>query len=357
MLISALTDDKKLCVRLHAEQAYSEIDIKQLDELKLLDEQLYFTKGYYTKKITYSVLDKLLNYFEKLESEINTICLDFSNLHEVQDNMSTYWYKMFMKLKQKGLDIILINISTRMYGNLFSCLLDLIETDCKIYQSSDLEDKLSKVIISDGTVDITYNYSKQTEELYDKKLKENLQQCTKDNSKNLQHSSSPVYLSKYIDIKEFIRNKNFFLLSVYVLVHRMIKSKKVSGEYNENRNKILFFHTLNGANIASMIAMLLGIDVLFLDHIGPINKVYKNSFEYSIQKEKEYIIVSDVVCLRTELRIAKNLIEFLGGRYSGHVSIVEVETIKNDEVYKLGTPLFFLRKEDNIIDYSIKTEF
>ena len=59
-------------------------------------------------------------------------------------------------------------------------------------------------------------------------------------------------------------------------------------------------------------------------------------FVKPIMKEREdkskYIVVSDLVCLGTEVKITKNLIEFSGGKYLGNVSLVQVETLNREDL-------------------------
>jgi hypothetical protein len=74
-----------------------------------------------------------------------------------------------------------------------------------------------------------------------------------------------------------------------------------------------------------------------------------------INKNKRYLVVSDMVCLGSEVRIAKNLIEFSGGEYIGNVSIIRVNTMKKEDVYSNVETIYLIVKGNNKIGYSIKT--
>ena len=83
--------------------------------------------------------------------------------------------------------------------------------------------------------------------------------------------------------------------------------------------------------IVSILSKLLNLDILVFDKIGPITKLY-NKIEKHNFEQRKYIIVSDLVCLGTEVKITKNLIEFSGGKYLGNVSLVKVETLNRDDL-------------------------
>jgi hypothetical protein len=76
-----------------------------------------------------------------------------------------------------------------------------------------------------------------------------------------------------------------------------------------------------------------------------------------IEESKKYLVVSDLVCLGTEVKVAKSLIEFLGGKYLGSISIIRIETINPiDKTYENTECVFEITKESNAeIGYGIKT--
>lgn len=80
-----------------------------------------------------------------------------------------------------------------------------------------------------------------------------------------------------------------------------------------------------------MLSKLLKLDILVFDKIGPINKLY-NKLEKHNYENKKYIVVSDLVCLGTEVKITKNLIEFSGGKYLGNVSLAKIETLTREDL-------------------------
>ncbi|UXD71085.1 hypothetical protein MUK51_07265 [Sphingobacterium faecium] len=96
-------------------------------------------------------------------------------------------------------------------------------------------------------------------------------------------------------------------------------------------NPILVSQSLTSTFIVSILSKLLKLDILVFDKIGPITKLYNKLEKHNFDKRK-YIVVSDLVCLGTEVKITKNLIEFSGGEYLGNVSLVKVETLNRDDL-------------------------
>lgn len=134
----------------------------------------------------------------------------------------------------------------------------------------------------------------------------------------------------------------------------MLNNDEKSWNVKKKNNKVLVCQNLNSSFIASILSSFLLIDLITLDHIGPINKVY-NEIEKKFSSELEYIIVSDVVCLGTEVRIAKNLIEFSGGKYIGNVCIVRIMTMLEKDRYKDTESIFEISKDNNPLDFKILT--
>jgi len=124
---------------------------------------------------------------------------------------------------------------------------------------------------------------------------------------------------------------------------KKIRIKKEWKDSFESKDKpILICQSLNGSIIASVLSSLLGLDLFIIDGIGPINKLYR-SLGATIETGKKYIVVSDVVCLGTEVKITKNIIEYLGGVYFGNVSIVRIESIKT---YDNVESVFYIDKSN-----------
>ena len=100
--------------------------------------------------------------------------------------------------------------------------------------------------------------------------------------------------------------------------------------------------------------------VVFLNHLGPKKKLYRERHKEQLLADRDYLIISDVVCLGAEIERAKTLIEHAGGKLKGILSVVLVEVVSErpqteSDIEKVA--LLTLTKEYNPINYQIKTDF
>ena len=168
--------------------------------------------------------------------------------------------------------------------------------------------------------------------------------------------SSNVQLPKYINIKAFIEQKKISFLGLYLLCKKAIQKELVG----YNKHPLLFFSSMAGSYLASVFSKLACIDMVFLNHLGPKKKLYRELHKEQLLADKDYLIISDVVCLGAEIERAKTLIEHAGGKLKGILSVVFVEVVSEcpkteNEIEKVS--LLTLSKEYNPIDYQIITDF
>lgn len=144
---------------------------------------------------------------------------------------------------------------------------------------------------------------------------------------NTVHTSSSVLLTSYIDIKKFIVEKRIFML--YAIYRLAMKTKRHWLDQSKTNKKkpVLVCQSLNGSFIASFLSTLLDLDLYILDQVGPVNKLYR-AIGAKIESNTDYIVVSDMVCMGTEVKIAKSIVEYLGGNYIGNVTIVRTVSVK-----------------------------
>ena len=88
--------------------------------------------------------------------------------------------------------------------------------------------------------------------------------------------------------------------------------------------------------------------------------LYRELHEEQLLADRDYLIISDVVCLGAEIERAKTLIEHAGGKLKGIISVVFVEVVSErpkteDEIEKVS--LLTLTKKYNPIDYQIINDF
>lgn len=305
MIISKIIIDNCIYYHLHAEQTITAafIDGKNLG---ILEQSV-------TDKTFNNIID---DYSTEVVKE--TLVLNFEGIADIQNNQLS----KIVQLKKISKLLVLINVKSEIIKEL--TLLDLFNnTNNKIDSNGDYF-----VFYCDESSSISIRYS--TEEIFHEHFLNLVKSkyCDRLDDKDKYHSSSSVYLSKWINIKRFASiDKEFFIYSIYQLAIKSYKKWfKGRKEIEDDEKPILVCQNLNSSYIASILSTLLGSDILILDQIGPINKMY-STLDSKIENHKKYIVVSDLVCLGTEIKIAKSLIEFLGGIYLGNISIVRIQTI------------------------------
>ncbi|MFH1119502.1 MAG: hypothetical protein V1775_06730 [Bacteroidota bacterium] len=365
MICSSLENPKYHHLELHAEQAFTNVELYSRYSLEFNNSLSHTPSATYTevdkeekqienievgvfgKKLTITTLNKLLKYLQNINIQSTYLVVSLNRLDYVQKNIYPKLHDSIIQMTQKGKSVILTNISESVFEQLkLSSLADinkqLIKKDCYIFSTipnfsvtefDDLNDEL-------------------IEDLFEITLIKETGLSSNALDQELNPSSS-VYISKFVNAKNLLNNDTFFSYCIYRLAIKMIHSNGrdwlVLPDYDSADDKIsLFFQTLNGAYIASTLSDLLQADTCFVDHIGPINKLYNTYFGERISFGKNYIVVADVVCLGTEVKIAKSLIQYNGGFYIGNVSIMRSKTLKDeDRKYTDVVTLFEINKANN----------
>jgi hypothetical protein len=284
-------------------------------------------------------IDTLKRILEDCSSSFCSI-LNFDNIISCQSNL----INVLKEIKDASKGLIIINISNEIVNG----------QHLNRYKNANnlQEDDIYKLLYMD-THNSSIDYDFFNEELFKLDFKEKLKKYIHTKNK-ITHTSSSVYLNSYVDVKEFISlDYAFTIFSVYNLALKL-KEKWLSK--SDDDFPILVCQNSNSAFIASLLSGLLSLDILILDKIGPINKLYKR-LGSTIIENKKYLVVSDFVCLGTEVKIVKNLIEFSGGKYLGNVSLIRVETIDAiDKVYKDALSVFEITRANNKdLNYYIST--
>lgn len=322
MIISKIINDEIAYYCLQAEVAYfhSEDDVRiKIDESSLPKSVIDLVSN--------DILSDMLS---------KAIVLDFDGIENVQVNALDDAIVKISDLcdRIKGKRIILTNVKSSIIQQVKS--LSLKVSDNSKYLNQNYYDYFL-------LCDIEHNQLLNCKEVFDVAITDKLK-CYIEKERMENHSSS-VYLSAYIDIKKFITlDKAFFLYCIYRLARKVWVKWIKGGQGEKSMDKpILICQSLNGSFIASILSSLLDLDLFIIDSIGPINKLYR-SLGATIKPGKEYIVVSDVVCLGTEVKITKNIIEYLGGIYKGNVSIVRVKSIRQ---YNNIESVFNITKDNN----------
>lgn len=125
-----------------------------------------------------------------------------------------------------------------------------------------------------------------------------------------------------------------------------------------DKRNVFFCHTMNGAYIAGVLSQLLGYDLVYVDHLGPYNKLNKVDFNKGKSHQEEFIIVADMICQGNEFLRAKNIVEYLGGTVRGCVGVLRMAI--SSLIPQTGIDIFAIRyaPKDAVdeLGYSIRTE-
>lgn len=312
--------------------------------------------GIYCDSFQVITFDEIAKDIENKKDKVKNIILDFKYIiTSVNPNLT----QKFTTLKNKGYHIALINIAESVVNQMSLNTLvnkDNLKFDKEI--KDDFTGELSNKVYfkkfylfehKNNFVDNDFNI----QPFYKIYFKDTLIPYMEVHNK--EHTSSFVYLRSFVNIKKVISyEKTLMIYSIYLLAIKIQKEWK--GEINEDT--ILVCQSLNSSYVVSILSVLLRLDILILDKIGPVNKQY-NRLNNNISNQKKYIVVSDLVCLGTEVKIVKNLIEFMGGRYLGNVAIIKTQTLKSSDIKRKEATLavFSIDKTNNKeLNYYITTE-
>lgn len=301
MIISKLEHPDFIYYDLHSEEVYSNY-INQTNE------------GIYADRLHSITLERIKDQLS-LDDNTKNLIFDFKNISDTQPNLHSY----FGDLKNNRFKILFLNITKDLIKQLE---FNSIRNEKNIEDNIQVFDTYTRIPKEEEGYKCFYLFENESEvffnddfnifdEIFNKKFKEELKKCREDYTEP--HSSSFVYLSSYFNIRKLVsHNKGFAFYSIYKLAIRIIYESRQSAwktflsncNIEEFNKPTLVCQSLTSSYIVSILANMLNFDVLILDKIGPINKIY-NTLNKNIIEDKDYIIVSDLVCLGTEIKIAK----------------------------------------------------
>jgi hypothetical protein len=354
-------------IDLHVEQTFTNL-IKAYElipdyESISKESELASQQGIYTKRLSKSPLQNIFNELNKSKLEKYTI-LDFDNLLICSRNLHSHILNLINLIIKKKSKPVLINIDKNLYKSLelekLQNKVDLALTDSyKDIIIGDERNKNELYKICKTKLSKTISFLKIKDETFESDLIKYLKKYSKPTTLT-ENKSSSVNINQYINIKKLIEeNISFLYYCIYRLARKMINNDVPDGRkwnLEQGSKYVLFCQTLNGSFIASVLSDLLSLDIAYLDHIGPLNKLYAANFGERIKLKKEYIVVADIICFATEVKIAKNIIQYAGGIYIGNISIVRIKTVNIEDRYKDEIYLYDIRKKKNPLNYEIKVD-
>lgn len=332
MIISRIIQGDSIYYNVHAEQAITEAFILEPSGL-----------GGLKNVLTVTTINNIVDDIKYCEYRDCTVVLDFNKIDDCQRNLKDKIHELIDYVKNIALTNIKSIIVERLELTIFK-------------ERNTLDGEVYKCFWPDTkTTSVTVN---STREVFENEFKKILVKHVSSNGSLIVHNSSSVYLTSYIDIKSFIvKEKELLIYAIYQLAVKMEQHwhKEIISRHSKEK-PILICQSLNSSYIASILSRLLKLDVLILDQIGPINKLYR-TLNQKIEENRNYIVVSDLVCLGTEVKITKSLIDYWGGIYCGNVSIVRTESILPADKTRSNVETVFVINKDNYreLNYEIKT--
>lgn len=291
MIFSKIIDNNTVYYDLYAEQR-----LNNMNEDRAVDNL----------SVSKTSLDEICDDIQS-EQRYNVFVLECEKLESMQLNAME---RRMGELYKKGKTIVLANAKESLLAPMVIC--SVFHAENSKYK----KDGIYEWFILKNGVDLSNisPMSRVFKRFFLEKLKTYSFPLPKNDRK---HTSSSVELTSYIDIKKLmVQDRAFMLYAIYRL------AMKINVHWlNDEKKPVLVCQSLNGSFIASVLSVLLGLDLYILDQVGPINKLYR-SLGAKVKANINYVVISDMVCLGTEVKIVKNIIEYLGGNYVGNATIV-----------------------------------
>lgn len=306
MIISFIENPQYTYFNLHAEEVISSNYLND-------DNQ-----GVYISSLQFETVNRLYNFIKESDSITQKyLVFDFDNIEHIQANI----LDKIIEIRDLDYKLIFINISDKIINSLS---LRSIQNDKNIL--NDVAGYNTFYFFSDNESEL-YSVDLINFKIFNEYFKNKLANGYIVEY-NKPHASSFVYLHSFIDLKKFISIENPF---IYYALYRLAIKIKDKWQPELINNPILVGQSLTSTFIVTILSKLLKLDILVFDKIGPITKLYNKLEKHNFENRK-YIVVSDLVCLGTEVKITKNLIEFSGGKYLGNVSLVKIETLTREDL-------------------------
>ncbi|MFV0501776.1 MAG: hypothetical protein ACK5MH_09330 [Bacteroidales bacterium] len=310
--------------------------------------------GYFVKDLERKTIDDVSKKIVTLLESNSSIEKIFIDGYELLDCHNAYdeFNRIVEYCISSNIDILLIRIHKMIYGS--SHLYEIQGIEKTDSDRADYYNLSSNKNITIGNFD-SYIFT-----LYENLLLKNHLYIEDQEEGKQCSASSNVELPKYLNIKKFIEDKEISFLGLYLLCKKAIREELVPNHDSIDK-PIVFFQSIVGSYLASIFAKIACLDMAYLDHIGPKSKIYRTICKETFKNQNnKYLLISDVICMGTEIQIAKSIISNEGSEVIGILPIINIKVI--DKVEDSREPkicsLFTLTKENNKeIGYQIITNF
>lgn len=288
--------------------------------------------------ITDSYIENLCENLNVLNKTTDILILDFKNI--ISCNRGIEKLKDLPLFNNMFIVNVTSDINTSILERLLVCIPDLKRVN--------LSEQEFILCVGDQNPGINSYY---VERIYQKHILTVLQKndvVHKKDTISLFLDSSGIYSNTYLYI-----NKIFYSYEAYMYICYQL-ADKISDDENFNRIDALVSTSKTGAIIASIVGRMLNKKTIHFLEIGPKFQYLKKQSIDKIRKDKEYYIISDFICLGTEIRLINAIIDCLGGSILGGIAVASYISLNkseyNQSIFKSITSL------TTITDYEINYE-
>ena len=159
--------------------------------------------------------------------------------------------------------------------------------------------------------------------------------------------SSGIYSSTYTHINRIFYCFNSYMFIIYELAKHIY-------DFGIDKIDALISTSKTGGIIATLVGKLLNKKVVHCLGLGPKNTSISNIFN-KIRRDKSYYVVSDFVCLGTEIKTLNTIITLAGANLIGGISVASYINTTSDKYAEsiLNKIISLVNTKEQNIDYII----
>lgn len=292
--------------------------------------------------ITDSFVECLCASLNELNENTEVVILDFKNIISCNRGIE--------KLKELPLfnKLFIINVTndtnTSVLKRLFDCIPNL--------KQENLSDNEFVLYVEPHTIRIDSSYINKIYQKHILTILQNNEVMLSKDKVSLFLDSSGIYSNTYLYI-----NKIFYSYDAYMYI-----SYQLADRINDNND----FHQIDalvstsktGAIIATIVGKMLNKKTIHFLEVGPKFQCLKEQSIDKIRKNKQYYVISDFICLGTEIRLINAIINCLGGNLLGGIGVASYVDLNQEEYEQsiLNSITSLITITDYGIEYKISGE-
>lgn len=165
--------------------------------------------------------------------------------------------------------------------------------------------------------------------------------------------SSNVYINCYINVKALFLNTQYLKLIISDL------TKIIINQFTNLDRVCLLGVSNNGIILSHLLAYQLHLDVKSINHLGPRYCLDSDGETIKEIRNKRFILISDVICLGGEYRLAKGILNIMEAKLLGGVCVVKIRDVyrnkeeRNDKILSLVDNINTYEINESKVDYKI----